>query len=137
MGTLMEPRIINQEYASLESSKVKILLQDLNLAKEQLKKEKAYNEALKEECRLEFEALVAARTQELEAANLNLRMQMAERRKAEQQLYFEAHHDSLTKLPNRAMFSDRLSYAIRHFKRHPDQKFAVLFIDLDRFKNDK
>jgi len=83
---------------------------------------------------LKLEALVAERTQELQATNLNLRMQMAERRKAEQQLYFEAHHDALTKLPNRAMFSDRLEYAIRHLKRHPNQRFAVLFIDLDRFK---
>jgi diguanylate cyclase (GGDEF)-like protein len=134
MGTLMEPRTKNQECATLESSKIQVLLQDLNLANELLKKEKACNEALKIEYRLELETLVAERTQKLEAANLNLRMQMAERRKAEQQLYFEAHHDSLTKLPNRAMFSDRLNYAIRHLKRHPNQRFAVLFIDLDRFK---
>ena len=61
-------------------------------------------------------------------------MQIEERRKAEEQLYFEAHHDALTKLPNRAMFSDRLSYALSHLKRHPEHRFAVLFIDLDRFK---
>jgi diguanylate cyclase (GGDEF)-like protein len=84
--------------------------------------------------REELEALVAERTEDLQTANLNLRMQMAERRKAEQQLYFEANHDALTKLPNRTMFSDRLSYAIRHLKRHSDRRFSVLFIDLDRFK---
>jgi len=134
MGTLMEPRIENQECTELESLKVQNLFQDLNLVSEQLKKEKAYSEALKKEHLLDLEALVAVRTQELHAANLNLRMQIDERRKAEQQLYFEAHHDALTKLPNRAMFSDRLSYAIRHLKRHPNQRFAVLFIDLDRFK---
>lgn len=130
----MEPRIENQKCVTLANSKVQILLQDLNLVTEQLKKEKAYSEALKQEYLVELEALVAERTQELHTANLNLRMQMAERRKAEEQLYFEAHHDALTKLPNRAMFSDRLSYAIRHLKRHPNQRFAVLFIDLDRFK---
>jgi diguanylate cyclase (GGDEF)-like protein len=81
-----------------------------------------------------LENTVNQRTQELQASNLNLRMQIDERRKAEAQLYYEAHHDGLTKLPNRAMFSDRLSYALRHLKRHPDQRFAVLFIDLDRFK---
>jgi len=134
MGTLMEPRIESQECEALDSSKVQLLLQDLNSVKEQLKKERAYSDALKQEHCKELEALVAERTQELQASNLNLRMQMAERRKAEQQLYFEAHHDALTKLPNRALFSDRLSYAIRHLKRHPNQRFAVLFIDLDRFK---
>ncbi|MEH6383845.1 MAG: EAL domain-containing protein [Colwellia sp.] len=81
-----------------------------------------------------LEKTVNQRTQELQASNLNLRMQIDERRKAEAQLYYEAHHDGLTKLPNRAMFSDRLSYSLRHLKRHPDQRFAVLFIDLDRFK---
>jgi diguanylate cyclase (GGDEF)-like protein len=82
----------------------------------------------------ELEKIINSRTQELQATNLNLRMQIEERRKAEAQLYHEAHHDALTKLPNRAMFSDRLGFAIRHLKRHPDNRFAVLFIDLDRFK---
>ena len=82
----------------------------------------------------ELEDLVNERTQELQATNLNLLMQIEERRKAETQLYHDAHHDALTKLPNRAMFSERLTYALRHIKRHPSNRFAVLFIDLDRFK---
>ncbi|MCO4799194.1 MAG: EAL domain-containing protein [Colwelliaceae bacterium] len=81
-----------------------------------------------------LEQIVNQRTQELQATNLNLRMQIEERQKAEEQLYFEAHHDALTKLPNRAMLSERLSYALSHLKRHPNNRFAVLFIDLDRFK---
>lgn len=81
-----------------------------------------------------LEKTINARTQELQATNLNLRMQIEERRKAEARLYHEAHHDALTQLPNRAMFSDRLAYSIRHLKRHPNHRFAVLFIDLDRFK---
>ena len=134
MGTLMEPGIDEQECVEQERSKVRSLSEELHLANERLTLEKAHCAALKQKHQVELEALVAERTQDLQAANLNLRMQIAERRKAEQQLYFEAHHDSLTKLPNRAMFSDRLSYAIRHLKRHPNQRFAVLFIDLDRFK---
>ncbi|WDE11788.1 EAL domain-containing protein [Thalassomonas haliotis] len=86
------------------------------------------------EHKAELERLVNDRTQELQASNLNLRMQIEERRKAESQLYYDAHHDALTKLANRAMFSDRLTYAMRHLKRHPGYKFSVLFIDLDRFK---
>ncbi len=81
-----------------------------------------------------LERTVSERTKELLASNLNLRMQIEERRKAESRLFYEAHHDALTKLPNRAMFNDRLSHALRHVKRHHDRSFAVLFIDLDRFK---
>lgn len=134
MGTLMEPRIKDQDSSVIEHANVQTLLRDLNSANEQLKQANAFNEVLKSSYKSELESLVEERTQELETANSNLRLQIAERLKAEQQLYFDAHHDSLTKLPNRAMFSDRLSHAIKHLKRHPDQRFAVLFIDLDRFK---
>ncbi len=134
MGTLMEPRAKQQASAPQELRKVKLLLQELQQANEELEQEKAQRRILEQRHLQELETLVADRTRELQAANLNLRMQIAERRKAEEQLYFAAHHDALTKLPNRALFSDRLSYAIRHLKRYPKQKFAVLFIDLDRFK---
>jgi diguanylate cyclase (GGDEF)-like protein len=81
-----------------------------------------------------LEQAINERTKELQSTNLNLRMQIEERRKAEAQLYYEAHHDALTKLPNRAMLIDRLGYSLRHLKRHPLHQSAVLFIDLDRFK---
>ncbi len=130
----MEPRIYEQECITQERAKLQSLLRELRFVNERLELEKAYCETLKQKHQLELEALVTERTQDLQTANLNLHMQMAERRKAEQQLYFEANHDALTKLPNRAMFSDRLSHAICQLKRHPNQRFAVLFIDLDRFK---
>ena len=46
-----------------------------------------------------------------------------------------AFHDSLTGLPNRAMFTQLLQAEIESTKRRPDHLFAVLFLDLDRFKN--
>ncbi|MFN2533305.1 MAG: putative bifunctional diguanylate cyclase/phosphodiesterase [Pyrinomonadaceae bacterium] len=46
-----------------------------------------------------------------------------------------AFHDSLTGLPNRAMFTELLKAEIESAKRRPDHLFAVLFLDLDRFKN--
>jgi diguanylate cyclase (GGDEF)-like protein/PAS domain S-box-containing protein len=49
-------------------------------------------------------------------------------------LDFLAHHDVLTSLPNRLLFNDRLEQAIAHAVRDQD-RFALLFIDLDRFKN--
>jgi diguanylate cyclase (GGDEF)-like protein/PAS domain S-box-containing protein len=42
--------------------------------------------------------------------------------------------DPLTNLPNRLLFLDRLGRLMRHAKRHPDHKYAVLFLDLDGFK---
>jgi diguanylate cyclase (GGDEF)-like protein len=46
-----------------------------------------------------------------------------------------AFHDALTGLPNRSLFIDHLRLAIERSKLHHDHLFAVLFIDLDRFKN--
>jgi diguanylate cyclase (GGDEF)-like protein/PAS domain S-box-containing protein len=48
-------------------------------------------------------------------------------------LEFLAHHDTLTGLPNRAMFHERAREAVAHARRH-DKTAAVLFIDLDNFK---
>ena len=46
-----------------------------------------------------------------------------------------AFHDALTGLPNRALLLDHLRLAIERARRHTDHLFAILFIDLDRFKN--
>lgn len=59
---------------------------------------------------------------------------ITERKQAEEQLRQNAFHDALTGLPNRALFMDRLGQAVEHAKRHEDYLFAVLFLDLDRFK---
>ena len=57
------------------------------------------------------------------------------RRESEQRLQYDALHDTLTGLPNRALFVDRLDHAIRRAQRHhPECCAAVLFLDLDRFK---
>ena len=59
---------------------------------------------------------------------------VTERKRVEQQLLHDAFHDALTGLPNRLLFIDRLGQAIRRSQHSPDYKFAVLFLDLDRFK---
>lgn len=53
---------------------------------------------------------------------------------AEERLLHEALHDTLTGLPNRALMIDHLKLTIARAKRRADLKFAVLFLDLDRFK---
>jgi diguanylate cyclase (GGDEF)-like protein len=57
----------------------------------------------------------------------------AEKEQAEQQIQYLATHDTLTGLPNRAMFNELLGFAIAASRRD-NRKCAVLFIDLDRFK---
>ena len=59
---------------------------------------------------------------------------VTERKVAEDQLLHDALHDALTELPNRALLTDRLGQAFARVKRHPSYQFAVLFLDLDRFK---
>lgn len=59
---------------------------------------------------------------------------ITERKQLEQELLHDALHDGLTHLPNRMLFTDRLAQACHSFQRHPDELFAVLFLDLDRFK---
>ncbi len=57
------------------------------------------------------------------------------RKKTEEKLVHQAFHDPLTGLPNRTLFLDRLNMVLRKAKRHEDYNFAVLYLDLDRFKN--
>lgn len=59
---------------------------------------------------------------------------ITERKSAESKLVHDALYDPLTGLPNRALFMDLLGRAIRRHRRRPDAGFAVLFLDLDRFK---
>jgi diguanylate cyclase (GGDEF)-like protein len=59
---------------------------------------------------------------------------IAERRRAEERLRVVATHDPLTALPNRTLLHERLSHALAK-AQHYNRYLAVLFVDLDRFKN--
>ncbi|MEP7325427.1 MAG: EAL domain-containing protein, partial [Gemmatimonadota bacterium] len=59
---------------------------------------------------------------------------ISDRKLYERQLQHDALHDALTGLPNRTLFMDRLEHALARARRRPDELFAVLFLDLDRFK---
>ena len=58
---------------------------------------------------------------------------ISERKRAEAQLIYLAHYDSLTGLPNRELFNDRLAHALEQARRR-NRIVGVMFIDLDRFK---
>jgi len=59
---------------------------------------------------------------------------ITERKQTQEELLFNATHDVLTGLPNRALFLGRLQSVVDRMKRHPHQAAAVLFIDIDDFK---
>ncbi|MDM8568639.1 EAL domain-containing protein [Thiotrichales bacterium HSG1] len=58
---------------------------------------------------------------------------ITKRKQDEELIWHQAHHDALTNLPNRALFVERLSQAIQ-FAKQRKEKLAVMFVDLDRFK---
>jgi diguanylate cyclase (GGDEF)-like protein len=64
---------------------------------------------------------------ELERANVALKESREHFRHA-------AYHDALTGLPNRLLLTDHLRLAIERAKRNPDHSYALIFLDLDRFK---
>jgi len=80
------------------------------------------------------EVELAEKSRQLEIHNLQLQLEIAERKKVEQKLEYNSLHDSLTGLANRVLFMERLSFAIAKLKRYPQIQHAVLFLDLDRFK---
>lgn len=70
---------------------------------------------------------------DLEKANALLQEEIHERKRLEEQLREQAEFDALTGLPNRKLFQDRLQQTLLMGDRN-QRNFAVLFVDLDRFK---
>jgi diguanylate cyclase (GGDEF)-like protein len=79
-------------------------------------------------------ALHAERGEELERINGELQREIAEQRRNERRMTHDALHDTVTGLPNRSLFMNRLDHAIAMNAREHIYDFAVLFLDLDRFK---
>ena len=70
-----------------------------------------------------------------EASSLIVQMQdITARRSAEARLQHIAFHDSLTGLPNRSRFHEHMARAIERVQADPQRRFAVMFLDFDRFK---
>jgi diguanylate cyclase (GGDEF)-like protein len=81
-----------------------------------------------------LEERVAERTRELDQSNILLRQEVRQHQIAAERAEYLAYYDSLTTLPNRSLFSKLLNQAISLARRDAKQ-LAVLFVDLDRFKN--
>lgn len=71
-----------------------------------------------------------------EHPNLIFQIQdITDKKFAEEKLQYEATHDALTNLPNRALFMSRLDQALGRIQKDSGHRASILFIDLDRFKN--
>lgn len=88
-----------------------------------------------------FDDCLIERTKDLQQHNTQLQQKIAEQKSLEKELISHkehlvklAHYDNLTSLPNRVFFNEMLNKTIKHATRHK-KMMAVLFIDLDRFKN--
>jgi diguanylate cyclase (GGDEF)-like protein len=82
----------------------------------------------------ELEHKVQQRTAQLEAVISQLNQEVAQHKQTQKQLLYQALHDALTGLPNRVLFIEHLQKAIQRNQRNSNHLFAVLFIDIDRFK---
>ncbi len=76
---------------------------------------------------IQLEQRVQERTREL-------RGEISERQRIQEQLRHQVMHDALTGLPNRGYMLDRLTRVLAHLKREPTRRCALLYLDVDRFK---
>jgi len=88
----------------------------------------------RKQTQVELERRVQERTHALANAVQLLEAEIVQRQRIEQKLTYEALHDALTGLPNRTYLVDALERALSRLRAQPTAGFAVLFLDLDRFK---
>jgi diguanylate cyclase (GGDEF)-like protein len=82
----------------------------------------------------ELEQKVQQRTAQLEEVIGKLHQEIAKHKETQQKLLQQSLHDALTSLPNRTLLMEHLQKALQRSQRNTNHLFAVLFIDLDRFK---
>jgi Amt family ammonium transporter len=127
-GSEFEVQLLSDVVVDSEGEPVAIVTVSEDISERKLVQDELGNS------RDELSTRVRERTTELLEANIRLQHEILERRKAERQLLYEALHDSLTDLPNRALFHDRLSRVLAGADRHPDHLFAVFYLDLDQYQ---
>jgi diguanylate cyclase (GGDEF)-like protein len=118
-----------QDYLVKSLINANFLVRSIRYAIERKRTEEALRAA-----RNDLEMRVIERTNELSKVNELLKREIVGRKWTEEQLMRNAFYDSLTGLPNRSLLMDRLEFLIKRSKRQGNYLFAVLFLDIDRFK---
>lgn len=124
VGSNRQWMLEEQTFVDSLASLVALLIEASERRRSQLALQIAYDE---------LETKIIERTDELAKVNEQLQAQIIECQISEQKLLYDAFHDALTGLPNRALFMQRLESAVEKAKQE-DDLLAVLFLDLDRFK---
>ncbi|MGY3945568.1 putative bifunctional diguanylate cyclase/phosphodiesterase [Aeromonas tecta] len=83
---------------------------------------------------LNSEESINQRLQQLRQTNLRLQKQLKQHQELERRLQFNALHDPLTQLPNRALLMNHLHHAMTRYRRYQTPAFTLIFIDVDHFK---
>jgi len=133
VGVVCHEHLGSNRHWSIEEKNFAASIADLVSVSIEACERKRSQEALRK-AHDDLEIRVKQRTAELAQINKELQAEITERTLAEEKLLYEAFHDSLTGLPNRALFMQRLGHALVRTKRRHSYLFAVLFLDLDRFK---
>ena len=105
-------------------------IDQLAAAMKSVSKERNYSQRVKMERHDELGSLI----EDFNEMLVQIEMRDQELHNKQNRLDYLAHHDALTGLPNRLLFHDRLHHAISKAQRM-EQSIALLFLDLDRFKN--
>ena len=77
---------------------------------------------------------LSIKSSQVEETAKRLQVEIVAHQQAKDRLSYETLHDSLTGLPNRALFLDRLTWAAQFIKRHEGSVFALLYLNFDHFK---
>ena len=125
-GRILNKRYIQNFSLHLENDELIDKLHDENIQKELAQTKLVDHQH-------ELEKTVKLRTKELSEINATLVNEINERLRIEASFKHQAHHDSLTSLPNRLLLDARLNHAIERAKRG-NLQVAVMFLDLDHFK---
>ncbi|MES1025555.1 EAL domain-containing protein [Gloeocapsa sp. BRSZ] len=133
VGVVCHEHVNSMRHWSIEEKNFAASIADLVSVTLEACERKRSQEALRK-AHDDLEIRVRERTAELAQINQELQAEITERTLAEEKLLYEAFHDSLTGLPNRTLFMQRLGHALVRAKRRSNYLFAVLFLDLDRFK---
>ncbi|MEG0010240.1 MAG: bifunctional diguanylate cyclase/phosphodiesterase [Aeromonas sp.] len=80
------------------------------------------------------EESINQRLQQMRQTNLRLQKQLKQHQELERRLQFNALHDPLTQLPNRALLMNHLHHAMTRYRRYQNFGFTLIFIDVDHFK---
>ncbi len=83
---------------------------------------------------LNSEESINKRLQQLRQTNLRLQKRLKHHQELERRLQFNALHDPLTQLPNRALLMNHLHHAMTRYRRYQTAGFTLIFVDVDHFK---